>query len=81
MNALELVPHTLVRVTWIDSAFAKGWHEAFKPPPVSIVSVGFVTHNNPTLLTLCATVATDGSELNPLSIPWGTVSQLEKLTK
>ena len=82
MQSRKLPHMSLVRATWIDSQHAQGWVPVnHMPDAAPIISVGFVIRNTRDMLTLAATVGTNGQALTPLSIPWGSsMKKVEVLT-
>ena len=77
----EMKSNSLLRVTWLDSNFAKGWHASREQTAEvpKIVTVGYVTAATEDVLELTSTIAEDGGKLNPLSIPTRTILTVEKL--
>lgn len=77
----EMKSNSLLRVTWLDSNFAKGWHASREQTAEvpKIVTVGYVTACTEDVLELTSTIAEDGGKLNPLSIPTRTILTVEKL--
>lgn len=81
MKLPDLKGNSLLRVTWLDSNFAKGWHSSREQTAEAprIVTVGYVTSCTEDVLELTSTLAEDGGKLNPLSIPVATILTVEKL--
>ena len=78
MQPIPLEQNKLVVCTWLDSHFAKGWHSKIEKTCEipEIVSVGFVTHCDETMVELSGHISQEGSRLNPTSIPWAAITEL-----
>ena len=86
MDPLALKPAVLVRVTWVDSDYTRGWHYPAEETGEykldlgsEITSVGLVVKANERSLVLSSSLSDSGGVLCPLSIPWGMIQRLEEL--
>lgn len=82
MKKIDLPLYSLVLAKWVDSNWSMGWHpketETAKLPVAT--TAGFVTCNTNGLLEISGSIGEDGGKLNPLSIPWISVIELEILS-
>ncbi len=79
MKAIPLPKMKLVRFTWCDSNYAKGWYSEshFTASIPSIVTIGYVTHSDKDMLEVASTIGEEGAKLNALSVPWASIREVK----
>jgi len=81
MKAIPLPKMKLVRFTWVDSNYSKGWygpeHRTASIP--SITTIGYVTYSDKDILEVASTVGEEGAKLNALSVPWSSVTGVKQI--
>lgn len=79
MKAIPLPKMKLIRFSWVDSNYAKGWHNEnhFTASIPSIVTVGYVTHSDKDMLEVSNTIGLEGAKLNALSVPWASIKEVK----
>jgi hypothetical protein len=82
MKKIDLPPYSLVLAKWVDSNWSMGWHPkdtATAKLPIA-TTAGFVTCVTNDLLEISGSIGEDGGKLNPLSIPWISIIEIEILS-
>ena len=81
MKPIKLEMHALVEVIWADSNFNVGWQplDLLTAKYPRAMTAGYVTYNDDKVLEVAASLGEMGLKLNPLSIPWLSVTALEVL--
>lgn len=80
MQQLDLSLDTLVYLDWVDSHFLEGWRDkGVKGDILHVQTVGFVTENEDTHLTVTTSLTEDGGIMCPLTIPWCCVEKAIEL--
>lgn len=74
----ELQENKAVRLVWCDSQSSPGWHYNREKlsQKAEVVSVGFVIKNTAEYITIASSIALEGGFIDPLSIPWGSVTKV-----
>ena len=81
MKAIPLPKMKLIRFTWVDSNYARGWYnpEHFTASIPSITTIGYVTFSDNDILEVASTVGEEGAKLNALSVPWSSIKELKQI--
>lgn len=80
MKALPLLEHAFVRIEWKDSNFAAGWNNKNRLTasiPL-VITEGRVTFSDNEILELGNTFGEEGARLNPLSVPWRSITSCKE---
>ena len=81
MQARKLKFREAVRVSWVDSMSFGGWN--YEPDQVGgvarIQTLGYVVNSNKDYLTMTTSIGSKGGALDPVSIPWPAIVQVDKL--
>ena len=65
-----------VTITWLDSRARTGWYKDKPPDPSRIKTVGIVVTHDSDSLVLTTSMSDSGYALDPVSIPWGCVTNI-----
>lgn len=87
MTPRKLAVGTPVKLMWIDSDYAQGWHYPMmgQYPSLAakdrIATIGFVVSCTKESLVVSSTYAANGGVVTPLSVPWGCILKLSTLKR
>lgn len=83
MEPIAAKPQQLVKITWEDSSYEKGWHYRsedgdyqFGDPCRRIETVGYIVENRGDVLVISGSLSRTGGVLCPLFIPYGMIVEI-----